>query len=98
MNPLAWALASNWVVSASNAAPSARPWRSTTRGMGPAPASLGGGVTGYQRSTPSTVMSWRCSVTAAAADVEVPADVEQPGDGTGGPELARVPPALVVAE
>ncbi len=86
-NPSACAFGLNCVVTACTVAPSARPCRSTTSGKGPL-LGVGGVVSRYQRATPSTVMSWRCSATAALAA----AGFEHPGEATGRPALPSAAP------
>ncbi len=88
--PSCWPRAPNWVVSAWRDAPSASPWKSSTRGRGTgavvggvvaSAVGLGvpgaGVVTRYQRGVPSTNTPCSWSVTDA------PAGDSQPEDGTG---------------
>lgn len=93
-NPWCCPRTPNWVVAEWMVAPSARPWKSTTRGRGMVDGVVVGvalagfvglGVPGAgvvrrnQRATPPTSMSWRAFATAAGWAVA------HPDEGTGAP-------------
>ena len=79
----------NFDIAVAMSAPSARPWKSTTSGIGSSSAARAGAVCRHHRSVPPSSTACRSLSWASVA-------APQPGDGTGGGSVVVVDSGAVV--